>query len=137
MAGSPQRTQRLPPEVRRRELLDAALDVITEDGFDALSVEAVARRAGVTRPVIYDLFGDLDTLLIALLDREEEAALRPMLEIVGADPGDDVDPEAFLYDAVLTFLQAIHESPRTWRLVLMPPQGRSPSCADASPRRGA
>jgi AcrR family transcriptional regulator len=126
MARSIQRTPRLPPEVRRRELLDAALDVITEDGFDALSVEAVSRRAGVTRPVVYDLFGDLEGLTLALLDREEQTALGPMLEIVGGDPGDDVDPEAFLYDGVLAFLRAVHANPRTWRLVLFPPRGRSP-----------
>jgi len=126
MAQSSQRTPRLPPEVRRRELLDAALDVITEQGFDSLSVEAVASRAGVTRPVIYDNFGDLDDLLLALLDREEKTALRPLLEIVGGDPGEGVDPEVFLYEGVLGFLEAVHESPRTWRLVLMPPRGRSP-----------
>lgn len=126
MAHPPQRTPRLPPEVRRRELLDAALDVITEQGFDSFSVEAVASQAGVTRPVVYDNFCDLDDLLIALLDREEETALRPLLEIVGGDPGEHVDPEAFLHEGVLAFLQAVRDNPRTWRLVLMPPRGRSP-----------
>ncbi|WP_354700668.1 hypothetical protein DSM112329_00953 [Paraconexibacter sp. AEG42_29] len=128
MAATPPRarTRRLPPEERRRELLDAALDVITDDGFDAVSVEAVARRAGVTRPVIYDLFGDLDGLLVALLDREEEAALGPLLAIVGGDPGDDVEPEQFLVDGVAAFLEAVRANPRTWRLVLMPPRGSSP-----------
>lgn len=126
-APSPRaRTRRLPPEVRRRELLDAALDVITEDGFDTVSVEAVARRAGVTRPVVYDLFGDLDGLLVALLDREEASALGPLLAIVGGDPGDDVDPEQFLVDGVTAFLEAVRANPRTWRLVLMPPRGSSP-----------
>lgn len=126
MAGSTQRTPRLPPEIRRRELLDAALDVIYEQGFDAVSVEAVARRAGVTRPVVYDLFGDLDRLLLALIDREEESALAPLLELVADMPGEDADPEALLVDGVLAFLQAVRANPRTWRLVLMPPRGGSP-----------
>jgi AcrR family transcriptional regulator len=124
------RTPRLPAETRRRELLDAALDVISEQGFAALSVEAVAQGAGVTRPVVYDLFGDLDGLLIALIDREEERALGPMLGIVGDRPGDDVDPEQFLHDGTLAFLQAVHGNPRTWRLALMPPQGGSPEFRD-------
>jgi len=126
MDRTSQRTPRLPQEVRRRELLDAALDVVSERGFDALSVEAVARGAGVSRPVVYDLFGDLDGLLVALIDREEDAALAPLLAIVGGDPGDDVDPEVFLHEGVLAFLRAVRADPRTWRLVLMPPQGRSP-----------
>lgn len=52
-------------------------------------------------------------------------ALAPLLAIVGGDPG-EVEPDAFLQEAVLAFLQAVHANPRTWRLVLMPPRGRSP-----------
>jgi AcrR family transcriptional regulator len=126
MASPPQRTPRLAPEVRREQLLDAALDVLTEGGFDAVTVEAVARRAGVTRPVVYDMFGDLAGLMVALIDREERSALAPLLDIVGVggDPG-DVDPEAFLVDAIAAFLRAVKSNPRTWRLVLMPPRGTS------------
>jgi AcrR family transcriptional regulator len=99
--------------------------VLTESGFDAVTVEAVAQRAGVTRPVVYDMFGDLQGLMVALIDREEAAALAPLLEIVGGQPGDEVDPEDFLVDAILAFLRAVKSSPRTWRLVLMPPRGSS------------
>jgi AcrR family transcriptional regulator len=120
----PQRTPRLAPEIRRRQLLDAALDVLAEGGFDAVTVEAVAHRAGVTRPVVYDLFGDLEGLMLALIDREEMTALAPLLEIVGGDPG-DVDPEQFLVEAILAFLRAVKANPRTWRFVLMPPRGSS------------
>lgn len=125
MAQVRQRAERLPPEERRRELLDAARAVITEAGFDGLSVRAVADRAGVTRPVIYDLFGDLDSLVLALFDREEEAALSPLLALIGVGDPVDVDPEDFLVDAVDGFLAAVRASPETWRLVLVPPQGVS------------
>lgn len=124
MSPSPQRTPRLAPEVRRRQLLDAALDVLAEGGFDAVTVEAVAARAGVTRPVVYDMFGDLERLMLALIEREEMTALAPLLEIVGGEPG-DIDPEQFLIDAILAFLRAVRANPRTWRFVLMPPRGSS------------
>src|SRR2546430_1249382 len=127
MAAMPSpRTPRLAPEIRRAQLLDAALDVLTEGGFDAVTVEAVAQRAGVTRPVVYDAFGDLEGLMVALIDREEGVALAPLLEIVGGVPGDEVDPEAFLIDSIRAFLRAVRANPRTWRLVLMPPRGSSP-----------
>jgi AcrR family transcriptional regulator len=125
MATSPQRTPRMAPPLRREQLLDAALEVLTEHGFGAVTVEAVARRAGVTRPVIYDAFGDLERLILALIDRAERTALGPLLQIVTTDPGDDVDPERFLNDSVLAFLQAVKADPRTWRLILMPPRGSS------------
>jgi AcrR family transcriptional regulator len=124
VSTSSPRTPRLAPEVRRRQLLDAALDVLAEGGFDAVTVEAVAQRAGVTRPMVYDLFGDLQGLMLALIDREEMTALAPLLEIVGGEPG-DVDPEQFLVDAILAFLRAVKANPRTWRFVLMPPRGSS------------
>ncbi len=118
------RSRRLAPAVRRAQLLDAALEVLAEEGFDAVTVEAVASRAGVTRPVLYDMFGDLEGLLLALIDREEVNALAPLLQIVGGDPG-GADPEQFLHDALLAFLCAVRDRPRTWRLVLMPPRGTS------------
>jgi AcrR family transcriptional regulator len=115
----------MAPAERRAQLLDAALDVLNEKGFGAVTIEAVARRAGVTRPVLYDNFGDLQGLMVALIDAAEHTALTPLLEIVGSDPGDDVDPERFLFDSVLAFLEAVKSDPRTWRLVLMPPRGSS------------
>lgn len=117
------RTPRLAPEIRRRQLLDAALEVLAEDGFDALTVEAVAQRAGVTRPVVYDMFGDFEGLMLALIEREERSALAPLLELLGGKPGDEVDPDSFFVDAVSAFLLAVRANPRTWRLVLMPPRG--------------
>ena len=44
------RTPRLPAEERRRQLLDAALELLATDGFDAVNVEPVARKAGLDRP---------------------------------------------------------------------------------------
>ncbi len=125
MATRSPRTPRLAPEVRRQQLLDAALDVLAEGGFDAVTVEAVSQRAGVTRPVVYDAFGDLEGLMLALLDREETTALAPLLEILGEQPDEQTDPEQFLIDALLAFLNAVKANPRTWRLVLMPPRGSS------------
>ncbi len=118
------RTPRLPAGERRRQLLDAALEILADEGFDAVNVESVARRAGVTRPVVYDQFGDLDGLLVALVDREEATALAP-LEGILSDPGDGTDPDRFLVDGVRVFLRAVRAAPKTWRLVLMPPDGGS------------
>ena len=120
------RPRRLPAEQRRSELLDAARDVIGETGFDGFSVEAVVQRAGVTRPVLYDLFGDLDGLLMALFDREEEIALAPLMAVLGEGDPEGIDPEDFLIRCVETFLEAVRTEPATWRLILVPPQGVSP-----------
>jgi len=136
MPSRPARTPRLPPEQRRQQLLDAALDVIAQDGFEAATVEAIAKRAGITRPVVYDQFGDLDGLLVALVDREEQRALGPLMAIVARVPEEE-DPDAFLVAAVRRFLNAVREAPTTWRIILMPLDGGSPDLrarVDASRR---
>src|SRR5215208_4980999 len=55
---------------RREQLLDATKAIVAERGFHAVSIEAVARAAGITRPIVYGHFRDLQGLLEALGDRE-------------------------------------------------------------------
>lgn len=116
-------TQRLPPETRRRQLLDAALELVDESGFEDLSVEAVARRAGVTRPMVYDQFGDLGGLLDALADREESRALAALADVVPAEPPEGQAPDDVLVQRLGALLEAVRAQPATWRLVLHPPDG--------------
>lgn len=113
---------RMPPERRRQQVLDAALQVILEHGYDGISIEAIARTAEVTRPVIYDHFTNLAELLSALIQREERAALR-QLESLAPSPDPGEDPARHLPAAVGGFLAAVTSRPTTWRLILLPPEG--------------
>jgi AcrR family transcriptional regulator len=112
----------MPPEERRQQLLDAALGVILEQGYDGVSIEAIARSAGVTRPVVYDHFPNLGLLLQALFEREEHTALAQLAEVVPTDPGGQ-DPVQVLAAGVGRFLDAVASRPATWRLILLPPEG--------------
>lgn len=112
----------MAPEDRRQQLLDAALGVILVDGYAGVSIEAIARSAGVTRPVVYDHFPNLGALLGALFDREEQSALAQLAEVVPADPGHQ-DPVEVLASGVGRFLEAVASRPATWRLILLPPEG--------------
>ena len=110
---------RLPPEERLEQLLDATLELIAEKGYESVSMEGIARRAGVTKPVVYDLFGSLADLLEALLEREEERALMQLAELMPA-PAEDADPAQVLVDGLDAFLRAVETRPDAWRLSLMP-----------------
>src|SRR4030088_2214244 len=77
---------RMPPEERREQLIDAALEVILEQGYSGVSIEAIARVAGVTRPVVYDHFPNLGRLLHALIEREERYALAQLEQVVPDKP---------------------------------------------------
>ncbi len=112
----------MPPAQRREHLIDAALSVILEQGYGGVSIEAIAREAGVTRPVVYDHFPNLGQLLHALVEREERCALEQLEEVVPADPGDS-DPFEVLAAGVGRFLEAVRDRPATWRLILLPLEG--------------
>jgi AcrR family transcriptional regulator len=109
----------MPPEERREQLLDATVGLIVEKGYESVSMEGIARRAGVTKPVVYDLFGSLADLLEALLEREEERALLQLAELLPA-PREDADPAELLVEGLDAFLRAVESRPDAWRLSLMP-----------------
>jgi AcrR family transcriptional regulator len=120
---------RLPPEQRREQLLDAALEVILEQGYGRVSIEAVARKAGVTRPVVYDHFPNLSRLLHALVEREERHSLGELEEIVPDSPPEG-DPLVMLATSVRQFLELVLDRPATWRLILLPVEGTPPIVRD-------
>src|ERR1700748_3228087 len=86
---------RLPAEKRRGQLIDAALSVIVERGYEGVSIEAIARTAGVTRPVIYDHFHNLGQLLRELIEREERYALEQLAVVVPDEPREDDPAQLF------------------------------------------
>lgn len=70
----------LIPE-RRRRILDAAEDLVLADGFDRMSVQAIADRVGIAKGSVYREFDSKTAVLEALLDRSmarmtEAAAVR-------------------------------------------------------------
>jgi AcrR family transcriptional regulator len=114
---------RLSAADRREQLLDVTKTIVGEQGFHDVSIEAIARRAGITRPVIYAHFEDLDALLEAMLERE---ALRALTQLGGVLPGKlpaGDDRTDALLASLRGYLEAISADPVTWRLVLMPPEG--------------
>lgn len=114
--------RRLRAPARREQLLDTAAQLAVDEGFHALSVETVAQRAGVTRAVIYQHFADLHALLDTLLERETSRAAEQVARTTPSAFA-DAEPGEVLLQSLAAFLQAVRDHPRTWRLVLMPPEG--------------
>jgi len=69
--------ERKSKEIRREEILDAAMEVFAEDGYRGASTEEIARRAGISQPYIFRLFGTKKDLFIAVDSR----CFRQTLEI--------------------------------------------------------
>jgi AcrR family transcriptional regulator len=116
---------RLPPGQRREQLIDAALQVILERGYARISIEAIARTAGITRPVVYDHFPNLNRLLHAVIEREERISLAQLAQVVPEEPGEET-PAELLTSGVSRFLDAVTNRPATWRIILLPLEGTPP-----------
>jgi AcrR family transcriptional regulator len=121
--GAGTTTRRMAGSERREQLLDAAKAIVDEGGFHAVSIEAVARAAGITRPVVYSHFDDLDRLLEALVERESARALAGLAAILPPAEPEPSDPRRALLAALDGYLRAVEADPMTWRLVLMPSEG--------------
>jgi AcrR family transcriptional regulator len=115
-------TPRLPPAERRAQLLDAALAIIARDGYAGVSIDAIAREAGVTRPVVYGVFDGLGDLLYALLDRTEERALTQLMSVVPDDLGAEPARE-LIARVVRALVETVKADPLTWRPILLAPEG--------------
>ena len=116
---------RMPPGQRREQLIDAALEVILERGYARISIEAIARAAGITRPVVYDHFPNLNRLLHAVIEREERISLEQLDQVVPEEPGDQ-EPRELLSGGLTRFLTAVTARPATWRIILLPLEGTPP-----------
>lgn len=65
-------TKRLKKEERRQQLLDVARAIIRDEGTEMLTLGYLAEKAGVTKPITYDHFGDRKGLLITLYESFNE-----------------------------------------------------------------
>jgi AcrR family transcriptional regulator len=111
------RAAHLGPERRRPQILDAALELFLEHGYDGTSMQAVADQAGVTKPVVYACYSSKDSLFRALLAREEN---RILTEIQAAFEGAELsDPESTLIEGYTGFLRAVASSPEVYRLIFL------------------
>lgn len=110
---------RVPVEQRRAQLLDAALRVVVDQGHGAATMDAVAEAAGVTKPVVYNVFANRGELLGALLRREQQGALAQVAEAFPAELPGGVAATELLSRVLRAYLEAVRAEPYRWRCILV------------------
>ena len=106
---------RVPRAVRERQLVELAEQLFAERGFARTSMEELARRAGVTKPVIYELFESKDGLFRACVDR----AIERMAASIAVAFRSETEPEARLRAGGLAFLRFARDNRVAWDLMAM------------------
>jgi AcrR family transcriptional regulator len=100
-------------EHTRAALLQAAEEIVAERGAGALSVRAVAERAGTTTRAVYSLFGSKDGLLVEALARDAFAFL--YTEIGALE--ETHDPASDLIDVgLIAFRRLVRDHPALYRI---------------------
>ncbi|MDQ3571743.1 MAG: TetR/AcrR family transcriptional regulator [Actinomycetota bacterium] len=98
---------------RRQAILESALDVFSERGFDQASLDDVAGHGGVSKALIYEHFNSKRELQIALLDTFVHELIDRVVGAIGAE----ADNEARLRAGIESFLEFAEERPAALRLL--------------------
>jgi AcrR family transcriptional regulator len=104
---------RMTGQERRAQLLDVGRRLFAERGYGAASIEEIANRAGVSKPVVYEHFGSKDGLYAVVVDRETQRLLTRITQsLVGANP------HVLLQQAADALLSYIEEEPDGFRILV-------------------
>jgi AcrR family transcriptional regulator len=112
------RPRRLPAAQRRGRILDGAMRVFAERGYEGASMAEIARAGGVTAAVIYDHFASKQELHGALLEEQTDALLAHVGSAVGSAGPESEQRMRVGVDAFFEFVQA---NPFAWRLIFRDP----------------
>lgn len=104
---------RMSSAQRREQLISVGRHVFAEKGLDATSVEEVASRAKVSKPVVYEHFGGKEGLYAVVVDREVRALLYRITTALTAG-----HPRELLEQAALALLGYIEEETDGFRVLV-------------------
>jgi AcrR family transcriptional regulator len=99
---------------RREQLIVVAKALFAEKGFEGTSVEEIAARADVSKPVVYEHFGGKEGLYAVIVDREVEALLGALSGALASR----AHPRQLVERAALALLGYIEESPDGFRILV-------------------
>ena len=123
MAGG---TNRLPRAVREQQMLDAAVQMFSVNGYHETSMDAIAAQAQISKPMLYLYYGSKEDLFGACLNRE----LSRFIDVVRADIDFNQGPKDLLRNAIGSFMRYIDANRASW-IVMYTQATSSQTFADA------
>ncbi|AGZ51744.1 TetR/AcrR family transcriptional regulator [Mycobacterium kansasii] len=107
MAGG---TKRLPRAVREQQMLDAAVQMFSLNGYHETSMDTIAAAAQISKPMLYLYYGSKEDLFGACLNRE----MNRFIDALRADIDLTVSPKDLLRNAIVSFLRYIDTNRASW-----------------------
>ncbi len=107
MAGG---TKRLPRAVREQQMLDAAVEMFSLNGYHETSMDSIAAAAQISKPMLYLYYGSKEELFGACLNRE----LTRFIDTVRADIDARQYAKDLLRNVILSFMRYIDTNRASW-----------------------
>jgi AcrR family transcriptional regulator len=104
---------RMTGKERREQLLDVGRRLFAERGFEGTSVEEIAAKAGVSKPVVYEHFGGKEGLYAVVVDRETRFLQDQLSSALAEGNGREL-----LEKAALALLEYIETSTDGFRILV-------------------
>jgi AcrR family transcriptional regulator len=98
--------KKLTSAARRAQLIEVGRKAFAKKGYEAISVEEIAARAKVSKPIVYEHFGGKEGLYAVIVDREVEYVVAMISEAISSG-----SPRERLEKAALAFLVYVKEHP--------------------------
>jgi AcrR family transcriptional regulator len=105
---------RMSGKERREQLLDVGRSLLAAKGFDGTSIEEIAQRAGVSKPVVYEHFGGKEGLYAVVVDREMDRLLNRITSALSGG----THPRELLERAACALLDYIEDSSAGFRILV-------------------
>jgi AcrR family transcriptional regulator len=122
-----QRRRRMSRADRERQMLDVAEAVFGERGYQGTSMEEIAERCGVSKPMLYEYFGSKDGLFIACLDRSKAELLDRTQQVMAAAS----TPRDILWRSMVAYLEFVDAHDKSFAMLLGKSTAGSQETADA------
>lgn len=115
MNSSTPKKIRLPRAERELQILSLALELFISKGYQGTSMEDIAEAAGVSRPIVYNLFGSKDAVYLACL-RDARQHLDQRLAEAASSPS-LVNGHARLRAGIDGYFRFVEQNRAAWRLL--------------------
>ena len=109
------RSARMSGQERREQLVAVGRQVFAQKGFEASSVEEIAARAKVSKPIVYEHFGGKEGLYAVVVDREVSTLLGDLERSLQEQRA---HPRVLMERAALAFLSYIDEHEDGFRILV-------------------
>ena len=109
---------RMTGQERREQLLNVGRKLFAEKGFETVTVEEIAAKADVSKPVVYEHFGGKEGLYAVVVDREMNYLLDSVTQSLTGSQNDGAGARELVEQAGMALFNYIDSNPQGFRILV-------------------